>query len=68
MAVGSLILQPNVNPIILSLTHLVAFSLMLWRSTTVNLNSKTEIAQYYQFIWKLFFLEYLMFPIACLLR
>ncbi|MGB3403460.1 MAG: homogentisate phytyltransferase [Microcoleaceae cyanobacterium] len=67
MAASSLILKPDVNPIILSVTHLIAFSLMLWRSTTVNLKSKAEIAQYYQFIWKLFFLEYLMFPIACLL-
>lgn len=67
MVASSLILQPDVNPIILSVTHLIAFSLMLWRSTTVNLKSKAEIAQYYQFIWKLFFLEYLMFPIACLL-
>ena len=67
MVVGSFILQPNVNPIILSLTHIGLLGLMLWRSTTVDLNSKKEIAQYYQFIWKLFFLEYLMFPIACLL-
>ena len=67
MIASSLILKPDVNPIILSLTHLTALILMLWRSTTVNLESKQEIAQYYQFIWKLFFLEYLMFPIACLL-
>ncbi len=68
MMAGSLILKTDVNPIILSLTHLGAFSLMLWRSTSVNLESQREIAQFYQFIWKLFFLEYLMFPLACLLR
>jgi homogentisate phytyltransferase/homogentisate geranylgeranyltransferase len=67
MMTSSLILKPNINPIVLSLTHLIMLSLMLWRSTTVNLESKPEIAQYYQFIWKLFFLEYLMFPLACLL-
>ncbi|MGB3534368.1 MAG: homogentisate phytyltransferase [Microcoleaceae cyanobacterium] len=64
---GSLILRPEVNPIILSLTHIITLILMLWRSTTVDLKSKEEIAQYYQFIWKLFFLEYLMFPMACIL-
>jgi homogentisate phytyltransferase/homogentisate geranylgeranyltransferase len=67
MIASSLILKPDVNPMILSLTHLAALSVMLWRSTTVNLESKSEITQYYQFIWKLFFLEYLMFPVACLL-
>ncbi|NER52017.1 MAG: homogentisate phytyltransferase, partial [Symploca sp. SIO1A3] len=38
-----------------------------WRSYNVDLQEQKAIASCYQFIWKLFFLEYLLFPIACLL-
>ncbi|NMG22618.1 homogentisate phytyltransferase [Brasilonema bromeliae] len=57
----------EVNSVFLVMTHLVALVLMWWRSRQVDLQEKSEIARFYQFIWKLFFLEYLIFPIACLL-
>lgn len=46
-------------------SHLFLLSLLWWRSRKVDLNEKTAIADFYQFIWKLFFLEYLLFPLAC---
>lgn len=58
---------PSVNTVFLVITHLVALALMWWRSLSVDLQDKSAIAQFYQFIWKLFFLEYLIFPVACLL-
>jgi homogentisate phytyltransferase/homogentisate geranylgeranyltransferase len=57
----------SVNPVFVVITHLVALGLMWWRSQSVDLQDKSAIAQFYQFIWKLFFLEYLIFPAACLL-
>jgi homogentisate phytyltransferase/homogentisate geranylgeranyltransferase len=42
--------------------HLILLILLWWRSQRVNLEAKNEIASFYQFIWKLFFLEYLLFP------
>ncbi len=57
----------ELNPIFVVITHL---GLLLWmwlRSLQVDLEDKSAIAQFYQFIWKLFFIEYLIFPIACLL-
>ncbi|MBE9052629.1 homogentisate phytyltransferase [Nostocales cyanobacterium LEGE 11386] len=56
-----------INPIFLVITHLVVLAGMWMRSLAVDLQDKSAIAQFYQFIWKLFYLEYLMFPIACLL-
>lgn len=56
-----------VNSVFLVSTHLGLLSLMWWRSWGVDLQDKVAIAQFYQFIWKLFFLEYLIFPVACLL-
>ncbi|HEY9665730.1 MAG TPA: homogentisate phytyltransferase [Coleofasciculaceae cyanobacterium] len=60
-------LSPSVNPVFLRLTHLLLLGMMWWRSRSVDLHDKIAIAQFYQFIWKLFFLEYLIFPAACIL-
>jgi homogentisate phytyltransferase / homogentisate geranylgeranyltransferase len=67
MMAAALVL-PSINTPILIVTHLLLVTLLWWRSTLVNLADKAAIANFYQFIWKLFFLEYLIFPIACLLR
>ncbi|MHC5673133.1 homogentisate phytyltransferase [Nostoc sp.] len=57
----------SVNPIFLVIAHLALLVWMWLRSLAVDLQDKSAIAQFYQFIWKLFFLEYLIFPIACFL-
>ncbi|PHM07238.1 homogentisate phytyltransferase [Nostoc sp. 'Peltigera malacea cyanobiont' DB3992] len=57
----------SVNAIFLVVTHLGLLAWLWLRSLTVDLQDKSAIAQFYQFIWKLFFMEYLIFPIACLL-
>jgi len=67
MILAGILWLPAVNPVFLGITHLVALGLMGWRSQQVDLQDKNAIAQFYQFIWKLFFLEYLIFPLACLL-
>jgi len=67
MALAGVLWLPSVNPVFLVITHLVALGLMWWRSLGVDMQDKSAIAQFYQFIWKLFFLEYLLFPAACLL-
>jgi homogentisate phytyltransferase/homogentisate geranylgeranyltransferase len=58
---------PSVNTVLMLVTHTLALGVMWILSQRVNLHSKQSIAQFYQFIWKLFFLEYLIFPAACLL-
>lgn len=58
---------PGANAPFLVITHLLALIVLWGLSLRVNLNNKSSIAQFYQFIWKLFYLEYLLFPIACLL-
>ena len=58
---------PGLNPLLLGTSHLLLLALLWWRSAQVDLGSKSEVARFYQFIWKLFFLEYLLFPLACLL-
>lgn len=58
----------SINLPFLIITHLILLGLLWWRSWQVDLQSKSEIASFYQFIWKLFFGEYLLFPVACLLN
>jgi homogentisate phytyltransferase/homogentisate geranylgeranyltransferase len=60
-------LLPSLQPMFMVLTHLGLLCLMWLMSFRVDLKDKSQISQYYQFIWKLFFLEYLLFPIASLI-
>jgi len=57
----------EVSSLFLVITHLLALGAMWWRSRGVDLQEKSAIARFYQFIWKLFFIEYLIFPLACVL-
>lgn len=75
MVVAALVPLPGVHSGFLILTQLLALAgVWLW-SWRVDLQTPSKAAgrsltaaQYYQWIWKLFFLEYLLFPIACLLQ
>lgn len=68
MAVAGILGLPGVNNLFLITTHLFALGFLWWRSRNVDLRDKTSISRFYQFIWKLFFLEYLVFAIACWLK
>ncbi len=70
----------GVNILFLSVSHTLALIFMWQQSHRVKLDGETEAdeavsndgnsvsyPQFYQFIWKLFFIEYLIFPTACLL-
>jgi homogentisate phytyltransferase/homogentisate geranylgeranyltransferase len=57
----------GINSPLAIVAHLLLLLLLWWRSRGVNLEDKSEISRFYQFIWKLFFLEYLIFPLACLI-
>ena len=65
ITLAGVLILPNVNLIFLAVTHLVALGLMWFWSMKVNLEDKMEVAQFYQLIWKLFFIEYIIFPAAC---
>ena len=58
-------IAPVINVWFLVSSHLGLLGLLWWRSQDLDLDQKESIADFYQFIWKLFFFEYLLFPIAC---
>jgi homogentisate phytyltransferase / homogentisate geranylgeranyltransferase len=65
MMAAGIWLLPAVNTAFLVGFHGVLLGLLWWRSRDVDLEDQGAIASFYQFIWKLFFLEYLLFPLAC---
>jgi homogentisate phytyltransferase/homogentisate geranylgeranyltransferase len=64
MILAGLWILPIINSQFFVGYHAILLVLLLWKSQAVNLESKRAIADFYQFIWKLFFLEYLLFPLA----
>ncbi|MDX2231227.1 MAG: homogentisate phytyltransferase [Leptolyngbyaceae cyanobacterium bins.349] len=57
---------PGVNAPLLIVTHLAAIAEFWRRSISLDLQDKAAVSRFYQFIWKLFFLEYLLFPLVCI--
>ncbi len=65
---------PGVNWIFVWLTHTALLSWFWWRSYRVAMPNQVAsddfpltFTNFYQFIWQLFFLEYVLYPVACLL-
>jgi homogentisate phytyltransferase / homogentisate geranylgeranyltransferase len=67
MIAAGIWLLPAVNTPFLVGFHAVLLGLLWWRSQNIDLTDQDAITSFYQFIWKLFFLEYLLFPLACFL-
>lgn len=65
--IGVGIFGSNVNSAFLISTHLLALTALWVMSLRVDIQDKGAIARFYQVIWKLFYLEYIIFPIACVL-
>ena len=60
-------LLPSTNPHFIILSQLSLLVLFWKQNLNLNIESKHQVSRYYQFIWKLFFLEYIIFPIGLLL-
>ncbi len=67
MIMAGIWLLPTVNTAFFIGAHSILLGLLWWRSQRIDLEDQGSIASFYQFIWKLFFLEYLLFPLACFL-
>lgn len=42
--------------------HLGQAAVVLWKASRLEKPSHSQITEFYQFIWKLFYLAYLVFP------
>ena len=67
MALLGPFLLPGCQPVVLAATHLAALALM-WRwSAAADPADPAGFTRFYMRVWKLFFLEYALLPLACLL-
>ncbi|WP_216700247.1 homogentisate phytyltransferase [[Leptolyngbya] sp. PCC 7376] len=64
---GVWLLDTNLNSFVFTVLHILLAAVLIIRSQAVNLDLKPEITSFYQFIWKLFFLEYILFIVVNLL-
>ncbi len=58
---------PSIQPLFLVVSHGGLLGILIWQSRRVDLRDKRQITRFYQFIWRLFFLEYLLFPLVCVI-
>jgi homogentisate phytyltransferase/homogentisate geranylgeranyltransferase len=75
--IGMMVAAPwihGVNWVFVWLTHTALLAMFWWRSFRVAMPDQAIAADtpmsfpaFYQFIWQLFFLEYFLYPLACLL-
>lgn len=63
--IAGILMASAFNTWLLVVSHAGLLGLLWWGSRNVDLEQKESITNFYQFIWKLFFFEYLLFPIAC---
>jgi homogentisate phytyltransferase/homogentisate geranylgeranyltransferase len=54
------------NPLVLAGGHALAAALLLHWARTANPRYHTKFTRFYMRVWGLFFLEYLLVPVACL--
>jgi homogentisate phytyltransferase / homogentisate geranylgeranyltransferase len=66
--IAAILVASTVNILFLVISHTSLLILLWWRGQDINLEDKGSIADFYQFIWKLFFFEYLLYPIACFIN
>lgn len=64
MIVAGFTILEAMNGTVLAIIHLLLLTLLWLRRRSLDLSDRTSIAAFYQFIWKLFFLEYLVFPLT----
>jgi homogentisate phytyltransferase/homogentisate geranylgeranyltransferase len=64
--VGPLVLD-GVQPVVLSATHLGALGLLWHWRRQADLDDHASYSRFYLRVWKLFFVEYVALPLACVL-
>jgi homogentisate phytyltransferase/homogentisate geranylgeranyltransferase len=64
--VGAPVLSPQAQPVVLIAGHLGAATLLAIWARSANWADREAFTRFYMRVWALFFLEYLLVPLACL--
>jgi homogentisate phytyltransferase/homogentisate geranylgeranyltransferase len=60
------LLRDYCNPFVLAAGHVAAVGVLLYWARTANPRYHTKFSRFYMRVWGLFFLEYILVPLACL--
>ncbi len=65
---GTIFFVPPHHRIFFAISHLFILGFLLFRSRKVSVNNNESFFKFYLLIWKLFYLEYVIFALAFLIR
>lgn len=63
--VGLILLGLGTQQLGLGLSHGLLLGFLYWHYSQADMNDPMVFTDFYQFIWKLFYIEYLLFPLVC---
>jgi homogentisate phytyltransferase/homogentisate geranylgeranyltransferase len=64
--IAPVVLRDSVEPLVLVGGHAAAVALLLWWASSANPRYHAQFTRFYMRVWVLFFLEYILVPLACL--
>jgi homogentisate phytyltransferase/homogentisate geranylgeranyltransferase len=64
---GPWLLQGYVQPVVLVVGHLAAAGVLAYMANSADPSDRVAFTRFYMRVWALFFLEYLLVPLACLM-
>jgi homogentisate phytyltransferase / homogentisate geranylgeranyltransferase len=64
---GPWLLDGDVQPVVLVAGHLAAAGVLAYMANSADPRDKRSFTRFYMRVWALFFLEYLLVPLACLM-
>ncbi|MBN2364788.1 MAG: homogentisate phytyltransferase [Calditrichaeota bacterium] len=67
MILSGFLILSGINRPVFVLAHALILLVLLYRSRKVDPSEQKSMTDHYQFVWKLFYLEYIVFPASCLL-
>lgn len=63
---ASLFFKLELNTTLFIVMHILMLLALVYKAVKTDVNNKTAISKYYQFIWVLFFTEYIVFALAAI--
>lgn len=63
VALAGFIGVPGLNGTALIVVHLLLLLVALWQARSVDVNRPEQVTRFYRFIWILFYIEYLVYPL-----
>ena len=67
IVLGPWLLAGDVQPVVLVAGHLAAAGVLAYMANSVDPSDPVAFTRFYMRVWALFFLEYLLVPLACLM-